>query len=192
MLYQVQYEDSPAKIARKFGISRQALMGANRQKATTVVAGVPTWSEIRVGETVNVPLGGIVGQAVPAESKIAAIESLMFVGGPCIETNLAVVCGVQSILGVSNDGKWGSGTSAAARALVPNAPAGCSPRPAWWAPRGQSNCTGDMPIPTFETPTPAPAPAAPAPGALPDPCLESNVLLICEAQAELGVTVDGK
>ena len=193
MLYQVQYNDSPAKIARKFGVSMAALTGANPAKPTTVVAGVPTWSSITVGETVNVPLGGIVGQPVPAESKIAAIESLMFVGGPCIETNLAVVCGVQTILGVSADGKWGSGTSTAARQFVPNAPPGCSPRPAWWAPRGQSNCTGDMPIPTYAAPTPAPAPVPALPGEVfPDPCLESNVLLVCEAQAELGVTVDGK
>ncbi|KKM19080.1 hypothetical protein LCGC14_1659200, partial [marine sediment metagenome] len=143
MLYQILYNDSPAKIARKFGVSMRALVGANPAKPTTIVAGTPTWGAIRVGETVNVPAAGIVGQAVPTESKIAAIESLMFVGGPCIETNVAVVCGVQAILGVGYDGKWGNDTSTEARKYVSNAPAGCSPRPAWWAPRGVSNCTGD-------------------------------------------------
>ena len=201
MLYQILYNDSPAKIARKFGVSMRALIGANPTKATTVVAQTPTWSEVLVGETVNVPVGGIVGQAVPAESKIAAIESLIFVGGPCIESNLAVVCGVQAILDVSSDGKWGSGTSAEARKYVPNAPAGCSPRPGWWAPRGLSNCTGDMPIPRYDLPPeerPAVTPAVPSLSKIQalltfDPCLEANVFAVCAAQnVLLGVTVDGK
>ncbi len=201
MRYQILYNDSPAKIARKFGLSMRALIGANPRKLTTIVAGVPTWSEVRVGETINVPLGGIVGAAVPTESKKAAIESLMFVGGPCIETNVAVVCGVQAILGVGYDGKWGNDTSTEARKYVPNAPAGCSPRPAWWAPRGVSNCTGDMPIPRYDLP-PEERPAV-KPGVPPlsqiqalltfDPCLEENVFAVCAAQNVLvGVTVDGK
>lgn len=201
MLYQVQYGDSPAKIARKFGVSMHTLVGANPTKPVTVVAGVPTWSAISVGETVNVPLGGIVGQPVSAESKKAAIESLMFVGGPCIETNVAVVCGVQAVLGVSSDGKWGSGTSTEARKYAPNAPAGCSPRPAWWAPRGVSNCSGDMPIPRYDLPPEERPPVTPAPPSLSkiealltfDPCLEANVFAVCAAQNVLvGATVDGK
>jgi len=119
MLYQVQYNDSPARIARKFGVSTQSLLNANPQKPTTVVASVPTWRSITVGETVNVPVGGIVGAPSTAD-KIGIIELLMGAGGPCLQKNVGLVCAAQTILGVSHDGKWGSGTSTEARKFVPS------------------------------------------------------------------------
>ena len=64
MLYTVQYGDSPAIIARRFGVSTSALIGANPQKPTTVVAGYQTWRDLRTGETLRVPVAGFVGDAL--------------------------------------------------------------------------------------------------------------------------------
>ena len=46
MLYTVQFGDSPALIARRFGVSMEAIIGANPQKPTTVVAGQRTWQSV--------------------------------------------------------------------------------------------------------------------------------------------------
>lgn len=188
MLYQIRFNDSPAKIARMFGVSMQALLSANPQKATTLVAGVPTWHTVSVGEVINVPLGGFVGQDAFSDM----ISTLNNTGGPCLESNAAFVCAIQKLMGVTVDGKWGNQTSSAARARAPQAPAGCSPRPAWWPPPGQSAC----PAVIQELPD-LPTPAGVVPGAVQalagiNPCLQSNVLLVCAAQRALGVTVDGK
>ena len=154
MLVQVAYGDSPAIIARKYGVTMGALIGANPQKPTTVVAGVRTWRDLRAGETVSVPVGGYVG-----DPQTVAVEALMNAGSPCSQANVAMVCLAQGAMGVSADGKWGSGTAAAAQKLVPSAPGGCSPRPAWWAPAGQSNCPSALPaLPPAPAPSPTPAP----------------------------------
>src|SRR5262249_56075632 len=63
MLTQVQFGDSPAVIARRFGVSMPALIAANPHKATTVVAGVQTWRDLTPGETIVVPVAGLVGDA---------------------------------------------------------------------------------------------------------------------------------
>lgn len=63
MLYTVQYGDSPAIIARRFGVSTSALIGANPQKPTTVVAGSQTWRDLHTGETLRVPVAGFIGDA---------------------------------------------------------------------------------------------------------------------------------
>ena len=44
--YTVIRGDSPASIARKFGVSLDQLLNANPQKATTVVRGVRTWTSL--------------------------------------------------------------------------------------------------------------------------------------------------
>jgi hypothetical protein len=144
MLYKVKAGESPARIASRFGVPVASLIGANPRKPTTVVAGQRTWRSLASGETVSVPVGvgvGFVG--APAD----AVSALIAAGSPCLQGNAALVCAAQAALGIGADGKWGDGTSAAARRVVPSAPAGCSPRPAWWAPAGQSNCVG-LSVPT--------------------------------------------
>jgi len=139
MLYRVKAGESPARIASRFGVPLASLIGANPRKATTVVAGQRTWRSLASGETVSVPVGvgvGFVG--APAD----AVGALVAAGSPCDQANVALVCAAQAALGQPADGKWGSGTATAAQRVVPGAPAGCSPRPAWWAPAGQSNCVG--------------------------------------------------
>jgi len=171
MLYQVRSGDSPATIARNYSVTMDALIGANPQKPIVVVSGVRTWRDLRAGETLRVPVGGYVGYL--GDVGTDAVNALMAAGGPCVQANAGLVCVAQAALGIAADGKWGSGTATAARALVPSAPAGCTPRPAWWAPAGQVNCPAVLP-------TPAPAPA-PAPSPLPLPSPFTPISLNCPA-----------
>src|SRR5271166_6547491 len=69
--YTVSRNDSPASIAKKFGVSLDQLLNANPQKATTVVRGVRTWTDLSINEGLNLPKAGVrvgyvagVGQAL--------------------------------------------------------------------------------------------------------------------------------
>ncbi len=137
MRYQAKINDSPTRIAREYGVAFDALIAANPHKPTTVVAGRRTWASLAPNETIIVPVGGMVADAIT--------DAINAMGSPCDPANVAAVCVLQRLLGVTVDGKYGSGTAAAARARFPGAPAGCSPRPSWWAPAGQSNCTAAAP-----------------------------------------------
>jgi peptidoglycan hydrolase-like protein with peptidoglycan-binding domain len=106
--------------------------------------------------------------APSAPSAPSAVQALASID-PCDQSNAALVTQAQIALGVSADGKYGNDTANAARRLLPNAPAACSPRPMWWSPPGQSSAPGGgggaAPLPA---PPPAPAmppPAAPSAGA---------------------------
>ena len=81
-------------------------------------------------------------------SSVQALTSI----NPCDQGYAALVSQAQASLGVTVDGKYGNDTATAAQRLLPNAPAGCSPRPAWWSPPGQSSAPAGA----------APAPSAPA------------------------------
>jgi peptidoglycan hydrolase-like protein with peptidoglycan-binding domain len=70
----------------------------------------------------------------------AAVQALLTID-PCLQGNASIVTAAQVALGVGPDGKYGSGTAAAARRVLPNAPAACSPRPSWWTAPGQSNAS---------------------------------------------------
>lgn len=152
MQYAAKNGDSPLIIARTFGVTVRALLEANPHKPTTVVSGpdgrpVHTWQSLLPGETVIVPVGGMVGDAASD-----AISALVTAGGPCNPANVALVCAAQRALGFTVgagvDGKWGTSDAAAAASRGVNLPA-CSPRPAWWTPKGQSNCpAGAAPAPT--------------------------------------------
>ena len=72
--YTVTRNDSPASIAKKFGVSMDQLLNANPQKPTTVVRGVRTWTDLSINEGLNLPKAGVrvgyvagVGQAGTAE-----------------------------------------------------------------------------------------------------------------------------
>ena len=183
MLYKTQYADTPAIIARKHGVGFDALIGANPQKPTTVVAGVRTWRDLRPGEVVQVPVGVGVGSVASD-----AVGAMMAAGSPCDQANVALVCAAQRALGVGADGKWGSGSASAAQRVVAGAPAGCSPRPGWWAPAGQSNCPSAS-APTASTTA---VPAAVQALTSVNPCLQSSATLVATAQAAMGVASDGK
>jgi pyruvate/2-oxoglutarate dehydrogenase complex dihydrolipoamide acyltransferase (E2) component len=59
--YTIAYGDSPASVAKKFGISLSDLLAANPQKPTTITAGVRTFRELHIGEKLNVPTVGLSG-----------------------------------------------------------------------------------------------------------------------------------
>lgn len=143
MRYQTKPGDSPSRIARAYGITFNALINANAHKPTKMVANQRTWRELAPRETINVPVGGMIGDSFGVGDPASDVVNLLITaGGPCLQANVGYVCQIQSILGVTVDGKWGSGTAAAIRALVPGAPGACSPTPAWWAPKGSTKCPG--------------------------------------------------
>jgi hypothetical protein len=161
MLYKTKAGDSPAKIARAYGLPMSRLIGANPQKPTTVVAGVKTWRSLSQNETINVPTGAngsLAGALGDAISDMIGIN-------PCDQRNVNLVCAAQAVLGVTVDGKWGHGTATAAQALVPGAPGGCSPTPSWWGARGSNKC-GSAPSPSSGGGSSAPSLAAAATAAL--------------------------
>ena len=154
-----------------------------------------------------------VAEAGVGDAGSDAVQALLAAGNPCDPANVGAVCAAQVALGLQPDGKWGAGTAKAAQAAVPGAPGACTPRPSWWAPAGQSNCTGPLQIPTITVPgtvptaPPAPTPASTAPPGAPlppappppllamttlDPCDPANVGAVCAAQAALGLQPDGK
>lgn len=154
MLYRAKQGDTPARIARTYGVSFDALINANPRKPTTIVSNghgpIRTWQELLVNEEIIVPVGGLVG--APADDVVSILVSA---GGPCLKANAGYVCQIQSILGIKVDGKWGNDTATAIRALVPGAPGPCSPTPSWWV-KGVSACPAGAVAPS---PAPAPAPA---------------------------------
>lgn len=153
MLYRAKQGDTPARIARTYGVSFDALINANPRKPTTIVSNghgpVRTWQELLVDEEIVVPVGGLVG--APADD---VVSILVGAGGPCLKANAGYVCQIQSILGLNVDGKWGNDTATAIRALVPGAPGPCSPTPSWWV-KGASACPAGV-----VAPSPSPAPAS--------------------------------
>jgi|HubBroStandDraft_1064217.scaffolds.fasta_scaffold42822_2 hypothetical protein len=118
-----------------------------------------------------------------------AVQALLAAGDPCDPANAPFVCLAQTALGLQADGKWGAGTAKKAQAAYPGAPGPCSPRPAWWAPKGQSNCGASAP-PSGPLPSGAP-PALLALASL-DPCSPANVSTVCAVQVALGLQPDGK
>lgn len=92
---------------------------------------------------------------VPITPLPAAVQSLLAID-PCVPSSAAAVCAAQAAMGLPVDGKYGEGTSAAVRGLFSGAPAGCAPRPSWWAASGQTNCPG-----ASKAPSPQPAPPTP-------------------------------
>lgn len=194
MRYQTKSGDSPSRIARAYGLPMSAVINANPHKPTKMVAGQRTWESLTARETINVPVGGTIGDSFGLGDPAAdVVNLLMIAGGPCLQANVGYVCQIQSILGVTVDGKYGSVTAAALRALVPSAPPGCSPTPAWWAPKGSNKC-GTAPTASVPQPAPIPVsvPSSQQSSTFIDPCNPENVSLICEAQRAMGLTVDGK
>jgi hypothetical protein len=93
------------------------------------------------------PSGGaaVTPAAAAASSAPTAVLALLSFN-PCDQANAPLVGQAQAALGLKPgaglDGKYGDDTAALARKVLPNAPAGCSPRPAWWAPKGSTNIGG--------------------------------------------------
>lgn len=102
------------------------------------------------------PVPAVVPAAIPTVTPVAApaAAAALAIVDPCYSGNVDMVCAAQKVLGVSVDGKYGNDTANALRKFIPSAPAGCSPRPSWWTPTGQSNC-GGLSLPSLPIPTPA-------------------------------------
>jgi len=88
----------------------------------------------------------------PTVASVPAAVLALLSFNPCDPANAALVCQAQAALGFKPgagvDGKYGTDAASRARQLLPNAPPGCSPRPSWWTPKGQSNCPGATPAPS--------------------------------------------
>jgi hypothetical protein len=116
--YEVQHGDSPAIIARKYGVSVGSLLAANPKKPAHAVAGTMTWKSLAIGETLNVPrrhgLHGEIGlgytDAVVNAAKV--LDNQLACHGCCGSDNPssllsnAVKGFKQAIL--SNPSDWGS------------------------------------------------------------------------------------
>jgi len=88
------------------------------------------------------PTSAPAGSSMPATSGVPAAVLALLTVDPCLQGNASIVAAAQVALKIANaDGKYGSETASAAKRVLPNAPAACSPRPAWWAPPGQSNAS---------------------------------------------------
>lgn len=107
---------------------------------------------------VTPPKSSGVGAPVSSELVITAEIAAMHGIDPCLQSNVFIVCDAQRSMGVAVDGKYGPDTAASTRQYFPDAPSACSPRPAWWAASGQSNCVPGA-VPAAPKPAPAPAPA---------------------------------
>lgn len=113
MSYKVQQGDSPARIARRFGIPMTTLIGANPHKPTTVVANQRTWRSLRAGEAVNVPGVGVGdGNLGYTPGSITGPHSTIRRGSKGND-----VATWQSFLGVTADGVFGAQTEAATRSF---------------------------------------------------------------------------
>ena len=143
--YTVTRNDSPASIAKKFGVSMDQLLNANPQKPTTVVRGVRTWTDLSINEGLNLPKAGVwVGYvAGVGDYAVDAVRAASAVD-PCARENVRHVCAAQAAMGFRPDGKWGTDTYIAALGFDPQARPGCSPRPAWWPPPGYGACAPQM------------------------------------------------
>jgi hypothetical protein len=71
--YYTQYGDSPARIAKKFGVTIPALLGANPQKKIVKVAGQYTWTSLIPNETITIPGIPTPGQAMNPEPVQATV-----------------------------------------------------------------------------------------------------------------------
>ena len=146
--YTVNRGDSPASIAKKFGVTLDQLLNANPQKSTTYVKGVRTWTDLSINEGLSLPkagvrLGYVAGVGDYATDTVRALRGL----DPCDRENVALVCAAQRMIGLEPDGKWGNDSYIAALQYDPEASPPCSPRPAWW-PRGRSACGAANPVVT--------------------------------------------
>jgi hypothetical protein len=121
--YRVERGDSPAIIARKYGVSTGSLLAANPAKPAHAVAGTMTWRSLAIGETVNVPrrhgLHGEfgLGYTDAALNAARAVDAELTTQGCCgagvagSPLSNAIAAFKQAIL--SNPSDWGNAYDAA-------------------------------------------------------------------------------
>src|SRR5262249_14706637 len=68
------------------------------------------------------PVPGPTNVVVAPTSAPTAVQALLGIN-PCDSSSVAVICAAQRALGVTVDGKYGSGTAGAAARVLPGAPA---------------------------------------------------------------------
>jgi hypothetical protein len=203
MQYSAQVGDSPAIIARRFGVALNALVNANPHKPTTIVAGQRTWQALLPGETLIVPVGGLVGAVTPAAPGATHSQIKQGSTGPDVAL-------WQTIIGVTADGIFGPNTAAKTKAwqaahgigadgIVGPKTWGAALGGAFPAVPSVAPAMPSLPVPAsagampaIPTVAPAMVPAAVQALATIDPCYSGNALMVCAAQAALHVTADGK
>lgn len=179
MIHSVQRGDSPASIARKYGVSVRALLGANAHKPLATVgvgdSNVQTWASLGLGEQINIPTTGVGGWGLGAiaPAPLNAPHRQISITNPGPHVANADVALWQTIIGVTADGLFGPNTQAATKrwqaahglaadgivgpktwavAVGSAAPAAAAPPPSIQIPGLPA-----INIPTFTAPTPAPA-----------------------------------
>ena len=176
--YRVGYNDSPASIARRFGLAMSSLIAANPQKPTTVVAGTRTFRDLRIGEVLNIPSVGLNGTGVGFNF----LKATFVPWG--LPQEIAKAAQHRHVDHPSREGRndwehW--------RRVHPGTPR--SDYDNWWNQYGQNGGTisgvGDAGVGQ------GPADAVAALTAN-DPCDPANVGLVWAAQQAVGVQPDGK
>jgi hypothetical protein len=176
--YLVQYSDSPASIAKKFGIAMSTLLAANPQKPTTVTAGVRTFRELRIGETLNIPSVGLSGTGVGFNFLKAALVPW---GTPS-----EIIKAAEHRRHVDRPSREGRNDWEHWRRVHPGTP--YSDYQNWWTQYGQNGGT----ISGADTGVGQSAADAVAALTVNDPCDPANVGLVWAAQQALGLQPDGK
>ncbi len=179
--YTVVYNDSPSAIAKRFGITLSDLLAANPQKPTTVTAGVRTFREIRVGETLNIPTVGLSGADATGVGFNFFKAALLPWGTP-----MEIAKALQHRRHVGAPTPGGHNSWQRWQQIHPGTP--YSDYQNWWNQYGQSGGTigdagtgvGDVVSDTMNALSQV------------DPCNQTYVGMVCSAQSVLGLNPDGK
>ena len=183
--YTIAYGDSPASVAKKFGISLSDLLAANPQKPTTITAGVRTFRELHIGEKLNVPTVGLSGADAIGVGFNFFKAALLPWGAPAEIGGALIAKALQHRKHVGAPTKGGHNSWERWQQVHPGTP--YSDYQNWWNTYGQTGGTiagaagvGDVVSDTMNALSQV------------DPCNQLYVGMVCSAQSVLGLNPDGK
>jgi hypothetical protein len=183
--YTIAYGDSPASVAKKFGISLSDLLAANPQKPTTITAGVRTFRELHIGEKLNVPTVGLSGADAIGVGFNFFKAALLPWGAPMEIAESLIAKSLRHRKHVGAPTKGGHNSWERWQQVHPGTP--YSDYQNWWNTYGQTGGTiagaagvGDVVSDTMNALSQV------------DPCNQLYVGMVCSAQSVLGLNPDGK
>jgi len=180
--YTVNRGDSPASIAKKFGVSLDQLLNANPQKATTMVRGVRTWTDLSINEGLNLPKTDSAGVGFNFGHFLKSLANPLTVLDP---RNLDPRHLAQTTFGGDSRKPTAMSSWQRWQKIHPHSPYSNYKR--WWDTYGKKGGTingapgvGDYTVDAVRE------------VAAIDPCDRANVDRVCAAQAAMGFEPDGK
>jgi len=183
--YTIAYGDSPASVAKKFGISLSDLLAANPQKPTTITAGVRTFRELHIGEKLNVPTVGLSGADAIGVGFNFFKAALLPWGAPMEIAESLIAKSLRHRKHVGAPTKGGHNSWERWQQVHPGTP--YSDYQNWWNTYGQTGGTiagaagvGDVVSDTMNALSQV------------NPCDQTYVGMVCSAQSVLGLNPDGK